>query len=175
MSTRIHYPLIICFSLMMMNCKSQQPITTTVPTEKVADSKATKSENKKQNQLITISEQNITPNHARVIATVVSINPMLMPGDTSSPCSKAPCKARLRINEVMGYGAGFGNPLSSRDTIYVNFMFTTHATTMDLFPVLNEYYPGVKVGDRIQTDLESRLGFGGEGSVSYFVYGYKVR
>lgn len=97
-----------------------------------------------------------------------------MTGDTTDPCHKAPCKTRLRIESVLGYGQAFGNPLSSGDTLFATFMFTTHATTKDLFPVFNEYYPGVKVGDKIQTDIESRLGMGGNNSLSYFVYGYKV-
>jgi hypothetical protein len=118
--------------------------------------------------------QSISPNHARIIATVININPVLMPGDTSDPCHKAPCKAQLRIEKVLGIGQAFGNPKSVGDSIYVTFMFTTHATTKDLFPVMKESYPGVKVGDKIQTDVESRVGMGGSGAVSYFVYGYKV-
>ncbi len=120
------------------------------------------------------AQQSVSPNHARVTATVIYINPVLMPGDSTDPCHKAPCKTRLRIESVLGIGQAFGNPKAPGDSIYATFMFTTHAATKDLFPVLNDRYPGVKVGDVIQTDLESRMGMGGGGSISYFVYGYKV-
>lgn len=118
--------------------------------------------------------QSVSPNHARIIATVIYINPVLMPGDSTDPCSKVPCKTRLRIEKVLGIGPAFGNPKAAGDSIYATFMFTTHETTKDLFPVMKEFYPGVKVGDKIQTEIESRVGMGGSGSVSYFVYGYKV-
>ncbi len=178
MSKNKHLALLMASMILIFSCKSQQVNSSSKADEKAATAKegqttsATKSV--KQNQLISISEQNLSPNHARINATLIYINPVLMPGDTSNPCSKAPCKAKLRVNEVLGYGSSFGNPLSSGDTIYTTFMFTTHATTKDLFPAFKEFYPGVKVGDKIQTDLESRLGMGGGGSVSYFVYGYKI-
>ena len=146
----------------IFSCKSQK-----VPEKKADNSIST------QTPIFT-PNQSVGPNHARVIATVVYINPALMPGDPKDPCSKAPCKAQIRIENVLGYGQAFGNPLSIGDSIHVTFAFTTHATTKDLFPVLNEFYPGLKVGDKFQADVESRLGMGGSNAVSYTIYGYKM-
>jgi hypothetical protein len=157
--------IVTVFSLaVIFSCKSQK-----VPEKKPEPSNSTTT----QTPTFT-PNQSVGPNHARVIATMVYINPVLMPGDPKDPCTKVPCKGRIRIENVLGYGQAFGNPLSVGDSLYINFAFTTAATTKDLFPVFSEYYPGLKVGDKFQADIESRLGMGGSNAVSYTIYGYKI-
>ena len=107
--------IVVVFSLAsIISCKSQ----------KVPEKKAEQTNSISTQTPTFTPNQSVGPNHARVIATVVNINPLLMPGDSKDPCSKAPCKAQIKIENVLGYGQAFGNPLSIGDSIHVYFAFT---------------------------------------------------
>ncbi|MBI2618867.1 MAG: hypothetical protein HYW57_02180 [Ignavibacteriales bacterium] len=93
----------------------------------------------------------VPPNHCRIIGTIVSIDEMLAP-DTDDPCSKAPCVATVRIDEVLGYGSGFIGMIGSGKEIKVRFQ-TTLAPTRDILPHLMPALPGLQSGSRFQADL----------------------
>ncbi len=93
----------------------------------------------------------LSPDHCRIIATVVSIENLLS-GHPGDPCSKAACTAAIRVDEILGYGSGFNKPLSKGSEIRVRFLYTL-ASTKELFPAMNPGLPGLKVGSSFEADL----------------------
>lgn len=93
----------------------------------------------------------LSPDHCRIIATVVSIENLLS-GHPGDPCSKAACIAAIRVDEILGYGSGFNKPLSKESEIRVRFLYTL-ASTKELFPAMNPGLPGLKVGSSFEADL----------------------
>jgi hypothetical protein len=98
--------------------------------------------------------ETIPPNHCRVVGTVMAIDPSLSSAQPNDPCAKAPCRASIRIDEVVGYGAAFTPPLSKGDVIEVQFAFTT-GDTRSIFPDLAQHFPGVTTGTKVKADLQS--------------------
>ena len=97
--------------------------------------------------------EKISPDHCRIIGTVVKIDTLLYRQDLNSPCSKAPCMADVRIDSVLGYGSDFP-PLKLGKVIKVRFGFTLSPTTKDLFPHIVGYFPGLDVNDSFKADLQ---------------------
>ena len=86
----------------------------------------------------------IPPGHAQITGSVIEIEPISSNSNSSDPCSKTPCIAKVKIKSII-YGAGF--PVLSSKEVRVKFAFTLSPTTKDLFPNMTETYPGLKVGD----------------------------
>jgi hypothetical protein len=79
------------------------------------------------------------------------------------------------VDSILGYGSAFGNPIAAGRQINVRFEFTTAPTTKALFPTMDVRLPGVSVGTRIRTDLESRLEMGDSGGgTGYAIHGYEI-
>ena len=95
----------------------------------------------------------IPPGQCRLVATVTKIEEKVT-GTGEDPCSKAPCIAEVRIDEILGYGSAFGGPLATGKSIRVKFTYTT-APTKTIFPDMSPALPGVKVGTRFQADVGS--------------------
>ncbi len=114
----------------------------------------------------------ISPGHCRIIGTLVSVDSTLA---ESGPCSKAPCRATIRVDSVLGYGAAFLRPLAVNSQINVRFVLTVGPTTSELFPNMTDRMPGIQIGGKFQTDVESReeMGQATTGPI-YLVYAYKV-
>ena len=93
----------------------------------------------------------LAPDHCRLVATVVRIDEGRSEG-ASDPCSKAPCNATIRVQQVLGYGSGFTVPLAIGNEILVHFLFTL-GTTRELFPGLNPPLPGLQVGSTFEAEL----------------------
>lgn len=64
----------------------------------------------------------IPPGQCQIVGTIVAVNAALSM-DTNDPCSKAPCKAIVRVVEVEGYGMGFESRIGNRE-ISVTFVGT---------------------------------------------------
>jgi len=128
-------------------------------------------ENQNPGQIIAQGER-IAPGKCRVLCTVVAIDSSL---EASGPCAKAPCRAVVRVDSILGYGSAFGNPIAVRGEIPVRFAFTLAPTTNDLFPSMTEHLPGLALGSKFRTDLESRIQMKNSGGLpSYEVYGYAI-
>ena len=136
--------------------------------------KSTQGENQRQHvQQMPIADQqsHIAPGHCRIVGTIVSIDSTL---EERGPCSKAPCRAIVRVDSVLGYGSAFGNPIAVGAQIPVRLAFTLAPTTKELFPNMTERLPGLKVGAKFQTDLEARNEMGtGERRSSYLIQDYE--
>ncbi len=122
-------------------------------------------------KLVADQGERIAPGKCRIVGTVVAIDPSL---ESGGPCSKAPCRAVVRVDSILGYGSAFGNPLALQAQIPVRFAFTLERTSKDLFPNMTDQYPGLAIGSRFQTDIESAVEMQSAGGrSSYTVYGYK--
>ncbi len=111
--------LVIAVSILLMNC-------------------STPKENK------TLIESKIPPGHAKIVGIIIEIEPVSDSSNLNDPCSKAPCIALVKVSSAV-YGAAF--PSFSKDAeIRMKFLFTLEKTTKELFPNMEETYPGLKIG-----------------------------
>ncbi|MGA7839215.1 MAG: hypothetical protein WB996_14695 [Ignavibacteriaceae bacterium] len=114
----------------------------------------------------------IPPGQASISGEIVEIEPVSKMAGDNSPCSKAPCMAKVKIDGVT-YGAGFP-VLNKKDNITIKFNFTLSPTTKDLFPNMDESYPGLKVGDKF-TALAGFVNAIGKDEPEFYVYGYSKK
>lgn len=116
--------------------------------------------------------EKISPNHCRIIGTVVEIDSALDKAAGNSPCSKVPCLADVKIDSVLGYGSDFP-PLKLGKIIKVRFGFTLSPTTKDLFPHMAGYYPGLNINDSFKADLQKVIAIDSiRNKVNYIIYSY---
>lgn len=99
-------------------------------------------------------KENISPGSLLIIGTVMEIDSSTDTSNPDSPCGKVPCNTVVKIDSVLGYGAAFGKPLVPQRDINLKFMFTTGMTSSDLFPNINENFPGVKVGSKFRGSIQ---------------------
>ena len=125
-----------------------------------------------KNRILPVGEP-IPVGSCSVVGTILSIETDRRSPDVSSPCSKAPCWATVRIDSILGYGSGFDKPLAVGGQVSVMFGFTLEPTK-DLFPNMSESYPGLQVGSRFFANVRASSGMGSD-KASYTVFGYKVR
>lgn len=111
----------------------------------------------------------IPPGYAEIIGEIVEIEPVAKMQDGNDPCSKAPCVANIKVESVK-YGAGFPT-LNKRNNLKIKFYFTLMPTTKEMFPNMEESYPGLKVGDKF-TAITGFVNSIGSDNPEYFVYGY---
>jgi len=93
----------------------------------------------------------VPPGHCRIVGTVISISNALS-ARAEDPCSKAPCMASIKVDEILGYGSAFTSPLSKGKEIQVRFAFTL-APSKEMYPQMSPSLPGLAVGSRFQADL----------------------
>ncbi|MCH8326485.1 MAG: hypothetical protein IIB83_08000 [Bacteroidetes bacterium] len=119
-----------------------------------------------------------SPGFARIVGTVIKIEPGLDTNKPNSPCGKVPCITVVKIDSILGYGSAFGKPLNLDTNIKLKFMFTTQETTKELFPNINEYYPGVKVGSQFfgnVKEIKSSINnYSNNNLRLYKLFGYKI-
>lgn len=141
------------------------------------DSSTNKTQQLSGNEEPALESPRISPNHCRIVGTIVEINSSLAPANTDNPCSKVPCKAWVSIDEIIGYGSGFSNPLAKGAKVRVFFRFTL-APTKELFPNMKKHYPGLSVGSSFIADLEEQRSPDQSekpNQRSFLVYGYTIQ
>ncbi|MFC1553579.1 hypothetical protein ACFL7D_02995 [candidate division KSB1 bacterium] len=123
-----------------------------------------------------VLSDDISPNHCRIEARIISIDKTPVSTNPSDPRSKVPSRAQVNIVKVIGYGSAFGSPLPAGKEITVDFAFTLNPTK-DIFPDMTASYPGLKEGNVFIADLEAREVLSREGgtNISYKVYGYEIK
>ena len=105
-------------------------------------------------------------NEASITGKIISIDEQR---DDSGPCAKAPCYAFIRIESIVNKGSTFQlDDISSPLPVY--FAFTLSATE-GLFPGIKTNYPGLKINDKFEAKIQSRLAL--EDRYTYTIYGYK--
>ena len=138
-------------------------------------SKQEKQDGSAQQPIPFVENKLIAPGHCRIVGTIVHIHSILVLTDKTSPCSKAPCLASVRVDSIIGYGSSFIEPLSAGDTVFIKFMFTLSPTTKELFPDMTELYPGLSMGSQFVADVVSDVPgkLYQKRSDQFLIYGYK--
>jgi hypothetical protein len=90
----------------------------------------------------------IAPSQARAVLQVVKVFTELETTG-NGPCSKAPCKAEVKIMQVIGYGSGFTQTLAEGQQVQAYFPMTVQAV---------DGRPGVTVGKKITAELQNSIG-----------------
>lgn len=115
----------------------------------------------------------VSPNACKIIGTVIRIDSVLSV-DTASPCSKVPCSAVVRVEEVISCGVGFGSRLNNGNEIEIYFALTLSPINNELFPNLDLKLPGLKVGSKFMAEVESRKMPMKKG-MAFLVYDYRLK
>lgn len=95
----------------------------------------------------------LPPNTCRVRSTIVAIDTSFAGASASDPCAKFPCKATVRVDEVVGYGSAFERTLSAGQTVTVTFAYTLVPTRL-AYPDMKPGLPGLEVGSSFIADVE---------------------
>jgi len=111
----------------------------------------------------------IPPGHAELTGQILEILPIDKSQNEKDPCSNAPCKAKVKIENIT-YGPGF--PTLTDNSIILKFNLTLSPTTKEMFPNLDESYPGLNVGDKF-TAIAGFVMVMGKEQPEFFVDGYK--
>ena len=114
----------------------------------------------------------IPPGHARINAEITKIEPVAENKDSNDPCSKAPCIAMVKVKGAE-YGAGFPS-LTINSEIKIKFQFTLAPTSKELFPNMEDSYPGLKEGQEF-TALVAHIENIDKTLPNYQVYGYTLK
>jgi hypothetical protein len=93
----------------------------------------------------------VAPGHCRIVGTIVKIEDSRS-AKSDDPCSKAPCVATVRVEEILGYGSGFARTLHKADEIQIQFR-STLGPTKEILPQITPPLPGLAVGSKFQADL----------------------
>ncbi|HTP12598.1 MAG TPA: hypothetical protein VMM37_03185 [Bacteroidota bacterium] len=121
--------------------------------------------------MLGVQGEKIAPGRCRIVGTIISVDPTL---EATGPCAKAPCRAVVRVDSILGYGSAFGTPMPVHGHVPVRFAFTLAPTTEDVFPTMTSRLPGLSVGSSFRTDIESRAEMSPEGNrSSYVIYTYE--
>jgi len=119
----------------------------------------------------TLSKSDISPGTAKIVGTITEIEPVSDTGNLTGPCSKAPCIALVKVSSAV-YGAAFPQIATGKE-VRIKFLFTLEKTTKDLFPNMEEEYPGLKVGDEF-TAVVAHIENIDETAPIFQVYGYEI-
>ena len=111
----------------------------------------------------------IPPGHAELTGQILEILPIDKSQNEKDPCSNAPCKAKVKIENIT-YGPGF--PTLTDNSIILKFNLTLSPTTKEMFPNLDESYPGLNVGDKF-TAIAGFVMVMGKEQPEFYVDGYK--
>lgn len=118
----------------------------------------------------TLIESKIPPGHAKIIGVITEIEPVSDSSNLNDPCSKTPCVALVKVSSTV-YGAAF--PSISKDDIRIKFLFTLEKTTKELFPNMEETYPGLTVGQEFSA-LVSHVENIDKTAPKFQIYGYET-
>jgi hypothetical protein len=115
----------------------------------------------------------VLPGHCRIVGSIVSVNPVLST-DGNDPCSKTPCTAMVKVEEIVGYGSGFTAALGKGSEVQIRFQYTL-SPSAEIFPGMSPGLPGLKKGSKFQADIKSGPSLTG-GDVQVFSVGqYQAR
>ena len=160
--------VVVFLLLMIFSCKSAYQ---TKDKQKNDNPQARESLLRASSQALTIP-----PKNCRIVGTIVFVDEPRSDLGADDPCSKVPCQAVVRVDSILGYGQGFVKPLGKGKEIEVLFKFTL-SPTKDLFPNMEESYPGLKLGSYFLADIEGYAipQIDSNKQARYLIYGYEVK
>ena len=109
----------------------------------------------------------IAPGHCRIIGKVIAISPE-REANATNICGKTPCRAKIKIEKVIGYGHSFNETLAVGEEINAYFIFSLKPTEK-LLPDLTTPLPGLKIGSSFQADIEPSTEVAGATNVSWYL------
>jgi hypothetical protein len=116
-------------------------------------------------------DSKIPPGQAKIVGIIIEIEPVSNNSNLNDPCSKTPCIAIVKVSSAV-YGAAFPS-FSKDDEIRIKFLFTLEKTTKELFPNMEETFPGLKVGQKF-TALVSHIENIDESAPKFQIHGYET-
>ncbi|MEN8120375.1 MAG: hypothetical protein ABFS35_08510 [Bacteroidota bacterium] len=116
------------------------------------------------------ANQTIEPNNCIVKAEIIEIQPVKK-NKLRRLCHRFPCKAIVKINEIVGYGSSFPVIFSKGTEIKVYFAHSLKPSKKVL-PNLKYDLPGLLIGDKFKAKIEAIEKLGG--SIKFLVYYYEV-
>ena len=119
----------------------------------------------------TLIESKIPPGHAKIVGVIIEIETVSDSSYLNDLCSKTPCIAIVKVSSAV-YGAAFPS-FSKDDEIRIKFLFTLEKTTKELFPNMDETYPGLKVGQEF-TALVAHIENIDETAPKFQIHGYET-
>ena len=114
----------------------------------------------------------IPPDHCRVVATVIRIEPIVEETNDKNPCSRFPCRAIVRIDSLVGYGSAFPYPLAPGQQIPVTFALTL-GPTKETFPRIFPPLPGLPISATFIADVRGSFALG-ETNPSFSIVMYDI-
>lgn len=102
-------------------------------------------------------EISVRSGYCRIIGTVVEINPARISTDPRDPCSRGPCRGRVRIESIVEVGDNFPPLLFDEEDIVVMTFASSLAPIDDTFNGLRISYPGLHVNSRFRADVAYNL------------------
>ena len=87
----------------------------------------------------------------RVVAQITQIKP-INKNANALPCRDNPCEATIKVEKIIGKGAFFEGEVAEGQTLDAYFVKTL-VSTKNIFPNLQQHFPGLKTNERFQADL----------------------
>jgi hypothetical protein len=165
-----------CFvlALLSFSCKpagqqksETQPVTTAVAVASKVEVKPLPDTQQKP-----VLAASIAPGHCRVVGMVTAISPQ--PEATAAGiCGQTPCRAKVKILKIIGYGHLFHQTLTANQEINAYFKYSLKPTTQ-LLPELATPLPGLKVNSVFTADISTSSGEAGNSMPWYQIGLYQV-
>ncbi|QMU27034.1 hypothetical protein [Adhaeribacter radiodurans] len=114
----------------------------------------------------------ISPGHCRIIGKVIAISPEPEAGVTGI-CGQVPCRAKVKIQKILGYGHSFNQTLAVDQEINAYFTFSLQPSAK-LLPNMTTPLPGLKIGSSFQADISPGAEMVGTTSPWYQVAVYQI-
>ncbi len=134
--------LIFVWTLLIVSCSSGKNL-----------SEETDKAKENQQKLVEELSPPTSGESIKISGTVLNINELSEGFATDQPCGKVACTANIRVDRLMMINRFFDQSFTSGDELKAYFMFTLSETTPELFPVLEQRYPGLKEGDRFEARI----------------------
>lgn len=119
----------------------------------------------------------IRPGTCRILGRLVAVDSSLITADTSDPCSRAPCRGAVLVEELEGFGPNFPDYLVQRgDRITVTFPGTLLPYVEHFNGMLVNAFPGLTIGSRFHADVALEISDGfyedpaNDGSLTIYSY-----
>ena len=125
----------------------------------------------KENDQTMIKPDTLPPGHAKITGKITEIEPVQKSTNENDPCSKYPCVAKVKVESVF-YGAGFPVVAVGKE-IEIKFKFTLNKTTKEMFPNMEDSYPGLTTGDEFEA-LVGHEEIPNNDKPVFVVYGYSI-
>lgn len=114
----------------------------------------------------------VAPGHCRIIAKVIAISPE-PEANATGICAQTPCRAKVKIQKIIGYGHSFNQTLAVDQEINAYFVFSLKPTEK-LLPNMTTPLPGLKVGSSFQADISPSTEVAGTSVPWYRVAVYQI-